>query len=345
MGPQGKTKTFWERPEGTPGMILLAAIIVGGGIGLYKIAPFLVELMQNLYYLIGMGMGLFFILYMAADPKIRLLIGHLYKSGVRAITQMFIELNPVGIIKGYVVDLQVKRNKMADQITSLKGEIGKLARKMQEEDENFKTKMGLAAAAKKRGGDRDPQVGLNTSSAGRAKKAYAKFKILHDRMENMYDILKQMHTYSGHMVTDLTDQVKYIEIERDAITASHSVMKSAQSIISGNNDEKLLFDQAMEHIVDDIGAKIGEMDHYMDMSADFIDGVDLENMVFQESGLKMLEQWEGGNNGNFLAEGTTNYIDILNSTGAEKEAVPVNATITNVNSTTSNSASKSKYIN
>ena len=133
------------------------------------------------------------------------------------------ELKNQGGAKVKIKKVTIVRN----NTENLKGEIGKLARKMKTEDENFKTKMGLAAAARKRGGDRDPQVSLNTNSAGRAKKAFGKFKELHDRMEKMYEILKQMHTYSGHMVTDLTDQVKYIEIERDAITASHSVMKSA----------------------------------------------------------------------------------------------------------------------
>jgi len=82
------------------------------------------------------------------------------------------------------------------------------------------------------------------------------------------------------------------EQERKAIRASHSAMKSAMSVISGDPDKRAMFDQAMEATADDVANKVGEMERMMEMSASFMDSVDLQNGVFEEEGLKMLEKFE-----------------------------------------------------
>jgi len=69
-------------------------------------------------------------------------------------------------------------------------------------------------------------------------------------------------------------------------------MKSAMNIISGNSDKRAMFDQAMEVIADDVANKVGEMEQFMELSANFMDSVDLQNGIFEEQGLKMLEEYE-----------------------------------------------------
>ena len=49
-----KSKSFWQRPEGITGGLLLAGLVVGGGILLSNILPVLVSLAQNTLYLSGM---------------------------------------------------------------------------------------------------------------------------------------------------------------------------------------------------------------------------------------------------------------------------------------------------
>ncbi|WCC44709.1 hypothetical protein PJW08_14115 [Tenacibaculum finnmarkense] len=82
------------------------------------------------------------------------------------------------------------------------------------------------------------------------------------------------------------------EQERKAIRASHSAMKSAMNIISGNNDKKEMFDRALEAIADDVSMKIGEMERFMEMSNGFMDSIDLQNGIFEEEGLDLLDKWE-----------------------------------------------------
>jgi hypothetical protein len=64
------------------------------------------------------------------------------------------------------------------------------------------------------------------------------------------------------------------------------------NIISGNKDKRHQFDQALEAIADDVSQKVGELEQFMEMSDNFMKSIDLEKGVFEEEGLKMLEQWE-----------------------------------------------------
>jgi hypothetical protein len=69
-------------------------------------------------------------------------------------------------------------------------------------------------------------------------------------------------------------------------------MKSAMSIIKGDSDKRAMFDQALEAVADDVANKVGEMEQFMSISENFMQSIDLQNGVFEEEGLKMLEKWE-----------------------------------------------------
>ena len=38
--------------------------------------------------------------------------------------------------------------------------------------------------------------------------------------------------------------------------------------------------------------KVGEMERFMDMSSNLMKSIDLQNGVFEDEGMKMLEEWE-----------------------------------------------------
>jgi hypothetical protein len=107
------------------------------------------------------------------------------------------------------------------------------------------------------------------------------------------------------LIEDTKDQVKVKEQERKAIRTSHSAMKSAMAIISGDPDKRAMFDAALEHIADDLSSKVGEMERFMEMSANVMDSVDLENGMLEEEGMKMLEEWEKKSNILSLGDGTS----------------------------------------
>jgi len=107
------------------------------------------------------------------------------------------------------------------------------------------------------------------------------------------------------------------EQERKAITAGNSAMKSAMAIIKGDTDKRAMFDQALEAIADDVSNKVGEMERFMDMSDGFMQSVDLQNGVFEEEGLKMLEKWENESTSLLLGDAKEDILEQANSHNVE----------------------------
>ncbi len=179
---------------------------------------------------------------------------------------------------------------MNKQITNLKGQMRRLKAIMDENKAIIKNNLKLANQAKK--SDKKALMILKSRKAGRLKESNIKLDDLYGKMEILYRVLFKMYENSAILIEDVEDQVTVKEQERKAIRASHSAMKSAMNIISGNADKKELFDRALEHIADDVSMKIGEMERFMEMSSNFMDSVDLQNGVFEEEGLELLEKWE-----------------------------------------------------
>lgn len=283
-------KSFWQRPEGVAGALFLIALLAGGGFLLYTFLPALITLAANTLYLVLMLMALAALIYVVLDPKMRNLIWYMYKSVMRSVTGMFVQLDPIGILKSYVEDLQDNLGKMSKQIGNLKGQMRKMSTLMEENNKEIQSNLKLASVAKQQ--NNESQVILATRKAARLQETNEKYSQLHTKMEVLYRILDKMYKNSEILLEDTSDQVKLKEQERKAIRASHSAMKSAMSVISGDPDKRAMFDMAIENIADDVANKVGEMERFMEMSASFMDSIDLQQGVFQEEGLKMLEEWE-----------------------------------------------------
>ncbi|MEM1215140.1 MAG: hypothetical protein AAGJ82_05625, partial [Bacteroidota bacterium] len=266
----------------------------------------------NTLYLAGTLAVLGVVAYMILDPKMRGLIGYAYKSIMRKITGIFVTLDPIGILKNYIEDLQDNLGKMRSQIGKLRGQMRHMTGLIEGNSAEIAKQMKLASAAKAKG--MDQQMILASRKAARLKESNQKYTALHSRMEVMSRILNKMHDNSEILLEDTKDQVKLKEQERKAIRASHSAMKSAMSVISGDPDKRAMFDMAMEAVAEDVASKVGEMERFMEMSANFMDSVDLQNGVFEEDGLKMLEQWEQQSTLMLLGEGNTKTTLDLDST-------------------------------
>ena len=214
----------------------------------------------------------------------------MYKSVMRWITGIFLQIDPIGILKSYIDDLKDNLGKMNSQISSLKGQMYKLSEMIKQNQRNIQNNLGLASKAKETG--KEAIMVLQARKAGRLQESNMKLEDLYKRMEVLYRVLTKMYENSEIMLEDLSDQVVVKEQEYKAIKASHSAIRSAQAILSGNSDKKYMYDMALEAMAEDVGQKVGEMERFMDMSKNFMDGIDLQNGVFEEEGLAMLEKWE-----------------------------------------------------
>lgn len=283
-------RSFWKRPEGITGLLFLGAIAAGTA---FLIATFwgtLLALIQNTLFLFATIAVLGGLVYVIADPKTRTLLGYMYKSAMRWLTGVFVTIDPIGILKTYVEELTGNLIKMREQIGKLRGQIRQLESLQQSNEKEIGRQLQLAAAA--RDHDKPQQMTLATRKAARLKESNRKYDELLGKMRILNRILNRMHQNAEILLEDTRDQVHLKEQEARAIRASYSAMKSAMSIMQGDPDKRALFEAAMEATADDVAQKVAEMERFMQTSAEVLDSVDLQNGVFEDRGLKMLEDWE-----------------------------------------------------
>ncbi|MDG2448285.1 MAG: hypothetical protein P8M34_01560, partial [Saprospiraceae bacterium] len=146
------------------------------------------------------------------------------------------------------------------------------------------------------------QVILKSRKAGRLKESNMKLEDLYKKMEILYRVLMKMYENSEILKEDVADQVEIKEQEFKVIKASHSAMNNAMDIIRGDSNKKEMFEMALENIADDVSQKVGEMEQFMELSENFMQSIDLQNGIFEEEGLKMLEKWEKGGMSLILGE-------------------------------------------
>ena len=305
-----KTKSFWKRPEGVTGAIFLAAIVGAVGFGIAALPWGII--VANTIYLAATLMVVAAIVYMVLDPKMRNLIWYMYKSVMRWVTGLFVQIDPIGILKSYVQDLENNLRKMDRQISQLRGQMHKLKEVIFNNQKQIESNLQLAGRA--RDTNKEAQMILKTRKAGRLRDSNLKLEDLYRKMEVLYRVLTKMYENSAILAEDVKDQVAVKEQERKAIHASHGAMRSAMNVINGDKDKRYMFDQALEAIAEDVSNKVGEMERFMDMSSNFMESVDLQNGIFEEEGLAMLEKWEKEGVSKILGndEKTTLLLDAYN---------------------------------
>ncbi len=285
-----KPKSFWKRPEGTLGAIVLFALIGGAGYLLFTNMAAITAFMGNVLGLMVIILAIGALVYMVLDPKMRNLVSYMYKSVMRKITSFFITIDPIGILKNYVEDLEKNLSKLSEQIGNLMGQSQKLSRMHDENVEEIQKQLAMAKKAKELGDEKN--MLLSSRKAARLEEVNKNYSQLLTKMDILKRMLKKMYANSEILLEDTKDQVKVKEVERKAIRTSHSAMKSAMNIIAGNSDKRQMFDAAVEHIADDVASKVGEMERMMELSSSFMNTIDLQNGAFEEKGLLMLEEFE-----------------------------------------------------
>ena len=281
-------KNFWKKPEGVTGAIFLTAIL--GGLGFLAVAVNWAAVFTSTLWTVVTLAVLAAVIYMVLDPKMRNLVWYMYKSVMRWITGLFVQIDPIGVLKAYVADLEDNLKKMNRQIMQLRGQMHKMRESIFNNNKQIQSNLELANKAKNAG--QDAQVILKTRKAARLRDSNAKLEALYKKMEVMYRVLSKMFENSQILAEDVKDQVAVKEQERKAIHASTSAMRSAMNVIKGDKDKRAMFDQALEAIAEDVSQKVGEMERFMDMSSNVMQSIDLQNGVFEEEGLRMLEEWE-----------------------------------------------------
>lgn len=314
---------FWKKPEGKVGILFLGGLAAGLSFLIGSFWPIIITLTQDV---LSLSIFLVFIAslgYLLLDSRIRSLINYFFKTSMKKITGLFIKVDPIGVLKNHVHDLKKKLEDMTRQLNKLRGQMHRLNEIIITNKRNIENNLQLASKAKEE--EQQSVMILKSRKAGRLKESNVKLEDLYKKMEVLYRVLTKMHENSFILMEDVKDQVLVKEQEQRAIHTSHSAMQSAMSIIKGNPDKRVLFDNAMDAVAEDVSEKVNEMERFMDMSSNFMDSLDLQNGIFEENGLEMLENWEKETTSLIL--GKKGKEEIISSSDNEEETLDLNQPI------------------
>jgi len=293
-----KPKSFWEKREGNAGIILAAAGIVGGAALIFKfldiILPFINRVLDNLLHTILVGGAIFIIIYVVfIDKRTRNLLWYMYKSLCRAITSIFVSVDPIGIIQTHMEKAKKHLENVRIQTSRVRGGIEELHRELKKNANQILQNRSLIKAAQNSGEERYlKNAKLAARQTGRLDKQQATYKELLQKMEALYRTLNRVEEAADFLIKDTEDEIKQKKKEREIVSRGHSAIRSAMKLIRPEDDEVHMFNMAMEYMEADIANKVGDIEHAIEVSQSFLDGVDLQNAQFEGDGWALIEKWE-----------------------------------------------------
>jgi phage shock protein A len=283
---QRATKGFFDRPEGKTGLIFIAALVAAGGWGLYKLLPYIIVLLENSLYASLLGAGLLVLTSPLWSDRMRLLVTYGFKSLMRAITSLFIEIDPIGILKSYVEEARRKLGEMDGHVSDLRGSITKLQKDISVNEQEAEKELQMVKVAREQG--RQDVVTVSSRQHGRLVESNKKLRATLNGLNGLYGTLNKMREVADMTVRDMENNIRVQQREHEALKAGYGAFTSAMKILKGDDNKRELFEQTLEYLADDYANKVGEIDHFMDMSKTFFDSIDLQNGVFEQQALEAL---------------------------------------------------------
>lgn len=292
-GPDNQSlKSLWSKPEGKATLLVLAGL---GSVLFYYwgvILPFLIMTVQNSLYF-GFLCGVVALLvFLLTNKQIRTMVWYLWKTLMRGLAGLIIEINPIAILKSYIRELEDKQEELSQKITELAGAEEKLGQKIQKNHDESEDHLRMAAKAKEMGKMEAAQ--LHAMKAGGLQSMNEKLGPLFGNMQKLHDFLDKAYKAADFVVKQSKIQVELKEAEYDAIQTSSKALRSAMSVFKGDPDKKAMFEQSLEYIQDDMAKKVAEMKRIMEISTEFIDNADIESGVNYDKGMALLDDYING---------------------------------------------------
>ncbi len=319
--PQDKLKSYWNRPGGKSGVVIGIGLLLLIG---YYVIPILSTIVWNtLNFSIGLvSLGVF--LYCITHRKLRLSFFYLYEILMKKLVGFVIELDPFIIAEDYISDMEKQRENLYNQSVDVDTQKEKIDLKLDEKQKEMNQMLARAKAAKDN--NMMPELGNATRQVARINEYIKQLAPIRDSLAKIGDYLTKVYKNSGYLIEDAKNELVLKKDLYKSVTSGNRALSSAMKIFKGDPEKKLMVEQSMEYLKDDIAGKLASMKKAISYSTDFMRSIDLDNATFEVEGLKMLEtydsdvelklnvqQWQPSNAPVVPGKvNTDNYKDLLN---------------------------------
>jgi phage shock protein A len=294
-------KSYWNRPGGKFGIIVGVGILALIG---YYVLPILTGIVWNTinFGIALVCLGIF--LYVITHRKLRLSLFYFYEILMKKLVGIVIELDPFIIAEDYLEDMEQQREKLYKQSIEVDGQKEKINMKIREKRDEISKLTSKARVAQEK--NMLPELGNATRQIGRLNEYITQLTPIYENLSRIGEYLTKIHKSSAYLIEDAKNE---LELKKDlykSVTSGNQALNSALKIFKGDPEKKLLVEQSMEFLKEDIAGKLASMKKAISYSADFMQSIDLDNATYEKEGLKLLEN-DNSESSFKLASTSTNH--------------------------------------
>lgn len=283
---EGTSKSIFKKPD-----VLLGILVLLGGFGwvTLKLLPILTAIIWNT---VSFGIACVvggLLLYILTNKKTWLILHYIHEMTLKKIFGLIIELDPFVIAEDYINDMRKEREKLNQQNVEVDKQKESLEAKIKEKQKEKAKQVSRMESAKR--SNMLPEVGVASRQVARIDTYIEQLAPIKSSLEKISDYLGKVYKNSEYLIEDSVNELSLKKDLYNSVTSGNRALSSALKIFKGDPDKKILVEQSMEFLKDDIAGKLANMKNAMSLSNDFMKNIDLDNATFEQKGLEMLEKF------------------------------------------------------
>ena len=325
-------KSFWQKPEGKGGFILLASII--GVVGFYvwgKVLPFVLATIQSTFWLTIYMIGLFVIFDLlfgitGIGKTLRNLGVNVFQSIARMMTGVFVTIDPIGILKNTLDELMKERDRLNDATEKFTGTEEMLRRKIEKRLADIEKFTGMARQAEKRAREarsaQEQQTYVqeredNLVKAGVLMQSTEKTKKLLQQVSSTLKTFQQWSRVADSKINKTKFIVEHLQDEHETIKQTKRTLSIGKRLLRGNDEQQKLWEASVEYLAEDAAQTLGQMREFTRYTDRLVTEDQLENAAAAEAAAARIGEF---NEKLLQAKQETSYIDMVRIPGQPQNA-------------------------
>jgi hypothetical protein len=278
--------SFWSRPEGKTGKGILVILgSIAALVGYMKVLPFLLATAWGTIEL-AIAAGIIYALYLLVTSKrVSSLLFYALESISRAITGIFVNIDPVGILMAFVKDLEAKKASVDEAITKMMGVRQASTNKRRQAEKEMDDFVKKASVAEENNLiiERDGM----TEMAGRRQQMIESYDQNITFANDAIEALTRVKGVIEYNIMNFRDQAESLKTDNEMALQMLAATSAANAAL-GDTDKLDVQNMARDVIRDRVAKASGQVESLLESTRQMQGNMDLNKLVLKADGAAKL---------------------------------------------------------